>query len=394
MEIFENGVRQEIPRKTNILFAKTIHREQRDKAESPRNVAEDATSNTNKLIIFVAGKPTLNLIEKMKIKHYIGAAATLALMGACAETEKGYVISGEAVGTETGTVYLKKYLDREYVDVDSATIRQGRFELRGTFDEPMLYGLTIYKESKRPLPLFLGNESVSVRLDEAAGELEATGSDLHEQYARNAPHVREEGYNIDSLVATHPASAVCALFLLRDFAWRLNLQQLSTLRGKLDRSLDGSYYVSQVDSIIARLQHLQPGASAPDFTLPDAEGNPVRLADFRGRYVLVDFWASWCPDCRRENPNIVAAYDRFKEKGFTVLGVSLDRNREAWLKAIEKDGLAWTHISDLQAWNSPIAGLYAIRWIPTGFLLDPEGKILAVGLEGEALMEKLAELVD
>lgn len=394
MEIFGNGVRRENRSKTNILFTETAYSKQKDKAGSPRNVAEDTTSNTNKLIIFVAGKPTLNLIEKMKIKHYIGAAVALAVMAACAETEKGYVISGEAVGTETGTVYLKKYLDREYVDVDSATIRQGRFELRGTFDEPMLYGLTIYKESKRPLPLFLGNESVSVRLDEAAGELEATGSDLHEQYARNAPHVREEGYNIDSLVATHPASAVCALFLLRDFAWRLNLQQLSALRGKLDRSLDGSYYVSQVDSIIARLQHLQPGASAPDFTLPDTEGNPVRLADFRGRYVLVDFWASWCPDCRRENPNIVAAYDRFKEKGFTVLGVSLDRNREAWLKAIEKDGLAWTHVSDLQAWNSPIARLYAIRWIPTGFLLDPEGKILAVGLEGEALMEKLAELVD
>lgn len=329
----------------------------------------------------------------MKIKHYIGAIIALAIMGACAKTEKGYVISGEAVGTETGTVYLKKYLDREYVDMDSVTIRQGKFELRGTFAEPMLYGLTLYKESKRPLPLFIGNEAVSVRLDETAGELEATGSALHDQYASNAPHVRDDGYSIDSLITADPTSAVCGLFLLRDFAWRLNLQELSTLRGKLDRSLDGTYYVNQVDSIIARLQHLQPGTVAPDFTLPDTAGNPVRLSDFRGRYVLVDFWASWCPDCRRENPNIVAAYNRFKEKGFTVLGVSLDRNREAWLKAIEKDNLTWTHVSDLHAWNSPIAGLYAIRWIPTGFLLDPEGTILAVGLEGEALTDKLAELL-
>lgn len=329
----------------------------------------------------------------MKIKHYIGAVIALAIMGACAETEKGYVISGEAVGTETGTVYLKKYLDREYADIDSATIQQGKFELRGTFAEPMLYGLTLYKENKRPLPLFIGNETVSVRLDETSGELEVTGSALHDQYASNAPHVRDDGYSIDSLITADPTSAVCGLFLLRDFAWRLNLQELSTLRGKLDRSLDGTYYVNQVDSIIARLQHLQPGVVAPDFTLPDTEGNPVRLSDFRGRYVLVDFWASWCPDCRRENPNIVAAYNRFKEKGFTVLGVSLDRNREAWLKAIEKDNLTWTHVSDLHAWNSPIADLYAIRWIPTGFLLDPDGTILAVGLEGETLTDKLTELL-
>lgn len=328
----------------------------------------------------------------MRIRHYIGTAIALATMASCTEAEKGYVISGEAIGTETGTVYLKKYLDREYVDVDSAVIQDGRFELRGTLSEPMLYGLTTFRESKRPLPLFLDNEAISVRLDEAAGELEVTGSALHEQYARNASLTREEGYDIDSLISAHPASAVSALFLLRDFTWRLNLQQLSALRAKLAPSLDGTYYVSQIDSIIARLQHLQPGAAAPDFTLPDTDGNPVRLSDFRGRYVWVDFWASWCPDCRRENPNIVAAYNRFKEKNFTVLGVSLDRNREAWLKAIEKDGLTWTHVSDLQAWNSPVATLYAIRWIPTGFLLDPEGTILAVGLEGEALMEKLADI--
>ena len=136
------------------------------------------------------------------------------------------------------------------------------------------------------------------------------------------------------------------------------------------------------------------GATAPDFTLPDTDGNPVSLSSFRGKYVLLDFWASWCPDCRRENPNLVAAYHRFKGDNFAVLGVSLDRTREAWLKAIEKDKLEWVNVSDLKDWNSEVAVRYAIRWIPTSYLISPDGKILAVGLEGEDLVRKLAEVLE
>ena len=135
------------------------------------------------------------------------------------------------------------------------------------------------------------------------------------------------------------------------------------------------------------------GKAAPDFTLPDVNGKPVSLNSFKGKYVLVDFWASWCRPCRVENPNVVNAYNRFKDKNFTILGVSLDEDKNAWLDAIKKDQLAWTQVSDLKQWQSMVIPLYQFDGIPYNVLLDPQGNVIAESLRGAELEAKLAEII-
>jgi peroxiredoxin len=147
-------------------------------------------------------------------------------------------------------------------------------------------------------------------------------------------------------------------------------------------------FVSSVD----RMKSLAIGQPAPEIALPDTTGTVVKLSSMKGKYVLLDFWAKWCGPCRQENPNVVRAYHKYKDKGFTVFGVSLDRSKQDWMNAIKQDGLVWTHVSDLKYWQSEAAKTYNITGIPFSLLLDPNGVIIAKNLRGAALDNKLNEI--
>jgi peroxiredoxin len=163
------------------------------------------------------------------------------------------------------------------------------------------------------------------------------------------------------------------------------------LNKAIRQSKDGAALKKTIDGFMA----VRIGAKAPLFSSPDTSGNAINLAAFRGKYVLLDFWASWCGPCREENPNVVKAYEQFRDKNFTVLSISLDQEskRDAWIKAIKDDGLVWSHVSDLKFWNNEVAQLYSIRSIPQNFLIDPQGTIVGANLRGEALFRKLQALI-
>jgi peroxiredoxin len=192
---------------------------------------------------------------------------------------------------------------------------------------------------------------------------------------------------------SHPSSVVSAFEIYANFSYIPRLGQIDSLYQQLDTAARVTYFGKQLAVIIEKTKQTAIGKNAPDFSANDVNGKPISLSSLKGKYVLLDFWASWCGPCRLENPNIVKAYHTFHNKGFEIFGVSLDESRDDWLQAIKKDGLNWTQVSDLKGWKSDAAALYGIKGIPMNYLIDKNGVIVARGLHGKELETTLLEIL-
>lgn len=317
------------------------------------------------------------------ISIFISAILLITAISSC-NRQPSYTIDG-TINADSGTIYFQSFRNKMFFVIDSATIKNGKFQFTGSVDRPDLFGLTTDREeSFQPYFVFVENSKISVSIDTAdARNAKVSGSaanDLYESYLKN-----RRNFNIDSFIVAHPASVVPVYVLYRDFSTRLGAQELENSIEKIDPSLNDLSYVTELKDVIAAKRSLDIGSQAADFTGTSPEGNSISLSDFAGNYVLIEFWAAWCGPCRRENPNLVRVYHKYHESGFDILGVSLDNSREDWLKAIETDQLAWSHISDLKFWDSEPAKLYGIRHIPSNVLVDPAGNIVEKNLKGDQL---------
>lgn len=321
------------------------------------------------------------------------AALSLLLSSAavCAQEKSNVEITGTVKGQNSGKVYLQKFDNKMFFTLDSAELKDGTFKFKKTLKLPELYGLTIDKEES-PLYVFLEKGKVDVSLDPEGYYRNSvvTGSVSNDLFTS---YKKQKEVKIDAFIKENPSSLVAAYVLYRDFSYRLSPEEIRQNLQLLDPKLSNTPYVAVLKDLVNVLTRVGVGNKAPDFEGLTPEGKSIKLSDHFGKYLLLDFWASWCGPCRRENPNLVKAYQKYHDKGFEIFAVSLDKDKEAWLKGIKDDNLSWTHVSDLAFWNSAAAKLYGVRAIPANVLIDPNGVIVGRNLRGEDLDKKLEELL-
>ena len=362
-----------------------------------------------------------------------GLLIGLLFMG-CTKQETTYTIQGEWEGGDGKVVYLKKDLgDKKYEILDSAIVANGSFkmqkplgdvderilEINGSTNIVILDSIPIHVKCITVKKTVKGKEIENVRAEISGsveqdifktmllaqrdemlmmlglsfmGRDENTSAAMQDSLIQMYTAMKEKTVRtIDSLVTNYPDCHATALIINNFVIKDRDLAEVEKMYEGLTPRIKNAYLGRKLKTSIDNIKKTSIGSVVPDFTLQAPDGKDVSLSDYRGKIVLLDFWASWCGPCLREVPNVKKVYDKFHDKGFEILSVSLDDKKDNWVNAIEKNDLNWGHVSSLKGWSCPVAKLYNVSGVPAMLLIDKEGKIVATKLRGDLLMEKVAE---